>query len=256
MNTLECEFEIFPAIDLLDGKSVRLQRGDKSTAQLVHPDPVEQLQEYKAAGARWVHVVNLNAAFGESEAMGEGIRKNTEVIRRLTAMGGVHIQLGGGLRSPLAINEALDAGVARVVIGTWAVREFQPAMREVARCPEKFVVGVDSLKGQIAVHGWTRTEAMKTIDFALRLKEAGVQRVLYTEVERDGLLGGVGLEGTIALARDSGLLVIASGGVKDLEDIRALGRQTGVCGVVTGKALAAGTLRLPEALRLARPSLS
>ncbi|MEY4066212.1 MAG: 1-(5-phosphoribosyl)-5-[(5-phosphoribosylamino)methylideneamino] imidazole-4-carboxamide isomerase [Pseudomonadota bacterium] len=248
------EFEVFPAIDLLDGQSVRLQRGEKATAQVVHPDPVQQLEEYKAAGARWVHVVNLNAAFGETVATSSGLGKTNEMIRRLSQSRDVQIQLGGGIRSPFALHEALDAGAARVVIGTWAVRALDEVSREIARCPERCVVGVDSWNGHIAVHGWTRTEALKTLDFARRLKDAGVQRVLYTEVERDGLLGGVGLEGTAALARDSGLLVIASGGVKDLEDIRALSLQAGVCGVVTGKALAAGTLQLQEALRLARPS--
>jgi phosphoribosylformimino-5-aminoimidazole carboxamide ribotide isomerase len=250
--TLANEFEIFPAIDLLDGKSVRLKKGVRATAEVVHADPLRQLCEYRDAGARWVHVVNLNAAFGESPSEYAGAARTLEVLRSLIRESGIFIQLGGGIRSEESLQRALDSGAHRVVIGTWATTHFDEVMSKVLLDPERYVIGVDSFGGKIAVQGWTQTSGETTLDFAKRLKCFGVRRVLFTEVERDGLLQGAALDATSQLAAASGVEVIASGGVRDLTDVRSLSQIPGVSGVVTGRALAQGTLNLRDALMFSR----
>lgn len=241
-------FDVFPAIDLLDGQSVRLQKGRRETAQVVHACPLAQLQGYARAGARWVHIVNLNAAFGDDPGSHAGSQATLQTIRRLVSGSGLKIQLGGGIRSHQAVSEALALGVDRIVIGTWAVTDFHDVMTVVQSDPQRFVIGVDSLGGEIAVHGWTKTEPLPTLDFAKKLASSGVRTVLFTEIERDGMLCGAAHNATASLAKESGLEVIASGGVRDLNDIQTLAQMAGVCGVITGRALAEGTLRLEQAL--------
>lgn len=245
-------FVVFPAIDLLDGQSVRLRKGARESAEVVHPDPLQQLQGYKKSGAQWVHVVNLNAAFGDDQTQHAGACKTLEVIRNLVADAGLKIQLGGGIRSLEALASALASGVDRVVIGTWATTHFDLVMSEVRKQPDRFVIGLDSLNGCVAVHGWTQSSGESTLSFASKLKGAGVKTVLFTEIERDGMLAGAAVEATAQIARESGLQVIASGGVRDLKDIRELATRPGVTGVITGRALAQGTLDLSEALACAR----
>lgn len=247
-------FDIFPAIDLLDGQSVRLRKGKRESAEVVHADPLEQLREYKRAGAQWVHVVNLNAAFGDQVTHHPGALKTSFVIRKLVAETGLRLQLGGGIRSLETLATALASGVDRVVIGTWAASEFDVVMAEVRKQPSRFVIGVDSLDGKIAVHGWTQVSSESTLSFAHRLKDAGVETVLFTEVERDGMLLGAAVERTAELAHETGLRVIASGGVRDLSDIARLATYPGIYGVVTGRALFEGSLRLTDAISCVRHS--
>jgi len=245
-------FDVFPAIDLLDGKSVRLLQGKRESAHVVHDNPLRQIKEYAAAGARWVHIVNLNAAFGDSPESHDGAQSTQNLIRELVRQSGLKIQLGGGIRSVESLQSALSLGVNRVVVGTWAMTDFESVMEHVRQCPERFVIGVDSLDGHIAIRGWTQKSSETTLEFAKKLKSAGVLRVLFTEVERDGMLQGAAVEASARLAAESGLLVIASGGVSGFDDLRALSRCNGVCGVVTGKALATGRLSLSEALSVQR----
>lgn len=245
-------FDIFPAIDLLDGQSVRLLQGKRESAHVVHTDPLTQIQEYAAAGARWVHIVNLNAAFGDSPENHSGADATEKLIAQLVKKSGLKIQLGGGVRSEPALVRALSLNVDRVVIGTWVNSHFDEVTFHVRQDPNRFVIGVDSLGGRIAIRGWTQTTEETTLSFSKRLKSAGVRRVLFTEVERDGLMQGAAVDNTAALARDSGIEVIASGGVSDLNDIRALSACPGIGGVVTGKALASGRLLLSEALLFQR----
>lgn len=245
---LRAQFDVFPAIDLLDGKSVRLRKGQRESAEVVHADPVRQLQEYASAGARWAHIVNLNAAFGDDPVSHPGARRTLERIREIVSSSSMRIQLGGGIRSRTAVANALALGVSRVVIGTWAVTDFEEVMSLVRSNPSQFVIGVDSLGGRIAVHGWTHTEGLTTIEFAKKLAVAGVETVLFTEIERDGMLSGVALEATAQLGRESGLSVIASGGVRDIDDIQTLAETDNVAGVITGRALAEGTLDLKQAV--------
>jgi phosphoribosylformimino-5-aminoimidazole carboxamide ribotide isomerase len=242
------EFDIFPAIDLLDGQSVRLLQGKRESAHVVHANPLQQIRDYATAGARWVHIVNLNAAFGDSAQAHAGAAETESLIGRLAAQSGLKIQLGGGIRSVDSLQRAFTLGVSRVVIGTWAMTDFDAVMEHVRRAPDRIVIGVDSLGGHIAIRGWTQTHPETTVAFAKRLKSAGVQRVLFTEIERDGMLQGAALEATARLAAESGVSVIASGGVAGIDDIRALSECDGVTGVVTGKALASGRLSLKEAL--------
>lgn len=246
------EFVIFPAIDLLDGQSVRLRKGQRATAEVVHNNPIEQLKEYREAGARWVHVVNLNAAFGDDPKVHAGASQTAELIRRLSQQTGLNIQLGGGIRSTQSLQHALELGAQRVVIGTWATTHFEDVMNEVCKDPGRFVIGVDSFAGKVAVHGWTQSSGESTLEFARRLKARGVRCVLFTEIERDGMLQGAALVSTAQLAELSGLQVIASGGVRDVHDVKALSEIPGVCGVVTGRALAERTLVLGDALLYSR----
>jgi phosphoribosylformimino-5-aminoimidazole carboxamide ribotide isomerase len=246
--SLQNTFDVFPAIDLLDGKSVRLKKGQRETAEVVHDNPVSQLQEYARAGARWAHIVNLNAAFGDDPAMHCGAQSSLNVIREIVSSSPVKIQMGGGIRSRDAVVDALALGVSRVVIGTWAVTDFEDVMRLVRSNPSQFVIGVDSFGGRIAVHGWTQTKEWTTLDFAKMLAAGGVETILFTEIERDGMLTGAATETTASIGRESGLAVIASGGVRNLDDIRALAESGHVSGVITGRALAEGTLDLQQAL--------
>lgn len=241
-------FDVFPAIDLLDGKSVRLRKGLRDSAEIVHENPLLQLQGYADAGARWVHIVNLNAAFGDDPAAHSGARMTRDTIGKMISTSPLKIQLGGGIRSRQSVSDNLELGVDRLVVGTWAVTDFDEVMSLVRMNPSQFVIGVDSLGGQIATQGWTQTEPVSTLEFAKKLANAGVETVLFTEIERDGMLSGAALDATARLAQGAGLSVIASGGVRDLEDIRALARVDGVSGVITGRALADGTLNLKQAL--------
>lgn len=250
--SLQSSFDVFPAIDLLDGKSVRLRKGKRESAEVVHADPLLQMKEYVAAGARWVHVVNLNAAFGDDPVSHSGAQCTLSILREMNRSNNIKVQLGGGIRSRDAVSEALSLGVSRIVIGTWAVTHFEDVVELIRSNPSQFVIAVDSFGGKIAVHGWTQTESWTTLDFAKKLAAEGVETILFTEIERDGMLTGAALDSTANLARESGLSVIASGGVRDLSDVRTLADTLNVSGVITGRALAEGTLDLRQAVSLNR----
>ncbi len=248
-------FDVFPAIDLLDGQSVRLRKGKRDTAHQVHPDPLVQVEGYLAAGARWVHIVNLNAAFGDPEDHG-GARSSLAMIRKLIERGKsekepLMLQLGGGVRSVVFAQSLFDLGVDRVVIGTWVQRDPEAVCRLARTHGDGVVVGLDALHGKLAVQGWTESHAdIDLHTFATRLADGGVRRALYTQIESDGMLTGVHSEPLVQLAKKSGLHVIASGGVAGLQDVADLSKLShrGICGVVIGKALHAGHLQLRDAL--------
>jgi len=244
-------FTIFPAIDLLDGRSVRLQQGRRESAHTVHPDPLAQLRGYAACGAKWVHVVDLNAAFGDPLA-GEARAANRAILKRVLLEGTLNVQAGGGVRGEADALALFELGVQRVVVGTWAVKAPEAVMALARRFPGRVVVGLDTVGGYVAVQGWTESSAHSVEDFGRTLRAGGVDTSLFTEVERDGLLSGIDAERAGKLAADTGLSIIASGGARDLGDITRLADTRGVSGVVVGKALHAGTLRLEEALAFQR----
>ena len=242
--------EIFPAIDLRGGKVVRLRQGDPALQSVYSDQPAEIAQRWQAEGARWLHVVNLDGAFSSSASS-----RNVEAVQLIVRTCPLPVQLGGGLRSLEAIRAALELGIARVVLGTLAVQSPE-IVRDAVRTfgADRIVAGLDAKEGMVTTHGWQSQSALGVIDVALGMKELGVLRVVFTDIARDGMLQGVNLEATRALACDSQLRVIASGGVASLDDIYRLKaiESDGVEGVIIGQALYTGAVRLSEAIHVSQ----
>jgi phosphoribosylformimino-5-aminoimidazole carboxamide ribotide isomerase len=237
---------IFPAIDLKQGKVVRLAEGDMDRATIYGDDPVAQAMTFADAGAQHLHMVDLDGAFA-----GESI--NGEVVRAVVAAFPGHVQLGGGIRDRKAIEGWFDAGVARLVIGTAAL-ENPDLVREAARdFPGGIVVAVDARDGMVATRGWADVSDVSVEDMARRFEDAGVAALLFTDVGRDGLLKGCNVPATVDLARAVDIPVIASGGVAGVGDIHilALHAREGIEGVITGRALYDGRLDLATAIAIA-----
>lgn len=237
---------LFPAIDLKDGRCVRLQRGLMESATVFNNDPAAQARAFAEAGFKWLHCVDLNGAF-------DGRSVNADVVKAIRAAIDLPIQLGGGVRDMKGVAAWLDAGITRVILGTVALTN--PALvKEAARAfPGKIVVGADAKGGRIATQGWAETTDLTPEELAERFEDAGVAAVLFTDVDRDGLLQGVNAPATVRLARHIGIPVIASGGVSGIEDIKALvcAKEPNIEGVVIGRALYDGRIDATEALRLA-----
>ncbi len=230
---------IIPAIDLLGGAAVRLKAGRREDATVYSTAPWEVAAGFVAAGAACLHVVDLDGAFA-------GERRHTEVLGRIVAAG-APVQVGGGLRRAADVDGVLAAGAALAVIGTLAAREPAEAERICRRHPGRIVVAVDARGGKVAVAGWTETSSLDALDLARRAETWGAARILYTDVERDGLGGGPAVAATARLARALAIPVIASGGIGRLDDLRAL-RDAGVPMCVVGRALYDGAFTLAEAL--------
>jgi len=232
---------LYPAIDLKDGQCVRLLRGEMSAATVFGDDPAAQAAKFQAAGCDWLHLVDLNGAFAGTPVNGAAVEA---ILARVT----VPAQLGGGIRDMATIALWLEKGLARVILGTVAVEN--PALvREAAKAfPGKVAVGIDARQGRVATKGWaTETDVMAT-DLARSFEDAGVAALIYTDIDRDGAMGGPNLEATEALARAVTIPVIASGGVSSMADLIAL-RDTGViAGAISGRALYEGALDLGAAL--------
>jgi phosphoribosylformimino-5-aminoimidazole carboxamide ribotide isomerase len=237
---------VFPAIDLKDGQVVRLAEGDMARATVYGDDPAAQAEIFAAAGAQHLHVVDLDGAFA-------GEARNARAVEAIVSAFSGHVQLGGGIRSAEAVERWFGLGVSRIVIGTAALTD--PAfVREVAAAyPGGIVVAVDARDGMVATAGWAAVSDVPVADMARRFEDAGVAAVLFTDVGRDGLLKGCNIDATLDLARAIDLPVIASGGVKGLDDIRmlALHAWEGIEGVITGRALYDGRLDLAAAIAMA-----
>ncbi|MBN8840344.1 MAG: 1-(5-phosphoribosyl)-5-[(5-phosphoribosylamino)methylideneamino]imidazole-4-carboxamide isomerase [Sphingomonadales bacterium] len=238
---------VFPAIDLKQGQVVRLAEGDMARATVYGDDPAAQAMLFAEAGAEHLHVVDLDGAFAGQSVNGDAVRA---IVARFPG----HVQLGGGIRTPEAVEAWFDLGVARVVIGTAAL-ENPDFVRAMARAfPGGIVVAVDARDGLVATKGWAEVSTVSVTDMARRFEDAGVASLLFTDVGRDGLLKGCNVAATVDLARAVDIPVIASGGVKGIGDIHMLALHTrdGVEGVITGRALYDGTLDLGAALSVAR----
>ncbi|MDE2161679.1 MAG: 1-(5-phosphoribosyl)-5-[(5-phosphoribosylamino)methylideneamino]imidazole-4-carboxamide isomerase [Alphaproteobacteria bacterium] len=237
---------LFPAIDLKDGSCVRLKRGKMESATVFNDDPAAQAHTFADAGFRWLHCVDLNGAF-------EGRSANAEAVKAIRAAIDLPIQLGGGIRDMKGIEAWLEAGITRVILGTVALTN--PALvKEAARAfPGRIVVGADAKGGKIATQGWAETTDMTPAELGERFENAGVAAILFTDIDRDGLLRGVNVAATAALARSVNIPVIASGGVSDIADVEALlaTGETNIEGVVIGRALYDGRIDANVALRLA-----
>jgi len=239
--------EVIPAIDLKEGRCVRLRQGRMEDATVYGDDPVAQARRWEAAGAVWLHLVDLDGAFAGAP---RNLKAVTDVVRAVKA----DVEVGGGIRDLERVRAYLDAGVARVILGSAAVRNPDLVAEAAARYPGRVVVGIDAVGGKVAVQGWAEVTEVKATDLARRMADLGAAAVIYTDIDRDGMQSGVNLEATREVARAAGVPVIASGGVGTLEDIRALLplAADGVCGVITGRAIYEGTLDLAEAIRVAR----
>jgi phosphoribosylformimino-5-aminoimidazole carboxamide ribotide isomerase len=238
---------VFPAIDLKGGKCVRLAEGDMARATVYADDPGAQAQRFADAGARALHVVDLDGAFAGASRNGDGVRA---ALAAFKGKGG-RVQVGGGVRTRADVEAWFELGVWRVVMGTAAL-ENADLVREVARAhPGRIVVAVDARDGLVATRGWATRSTVAVAQLAHQFEDAGVAALLFTDVGRDGMLKGVNIDATLNLAAATTLPVIASGGVAGIADIKALVGQTGVEGVITGRALYDGRLDLVEALAVA-----
>jgi len=234
---------LFPAIDLKDGLAVRLQQGDMARATVFNRDPAAQAQAFERQGFEYLHLVDLDGAFA-------GKPMNASAVEGILSAVKIPLQLGGGIRDRATIDGWLGKGVARVIIGTAAVRD--PALvKEAARAhPGRVAVGLDARDGKVAVEGWAATSELSALDIARRFEDAGVAAIVYTDVARDGMLKGLNLDATIALADAVSIPVIASGGLASIDDIRALlePRAQKLAGAIAGRALYDGRLNAAEAL--------
>jgi phosphoribosylformimino-5-aminoimidazole carboxamide ribotide isomerase len=237
---------LFPAIDLKDGHCVRLQRGAMESATVFNADPAAQAKAFTDAGFEWLHCVDLNGAF-------DGRSTNADAIKAIRAAIRLPIQLGGGIRDMAGIEGWLAAGITRVILGTAALKN--PALVKTAahKFPGKIAVGIDARDGKVAVEGWAETSQLEVTDLARRFEDVGVAAIIFTDIARDGMLGGVNAEATAALARAVRIPVIASGGVAGIEDIQSLkaANESNILGVIIGRALYDGRIDPRAALDLA-----
>jgi len=239
-------FELVPAIDLLDGRCVRLARGDYAAATVYDDDPAAVARRFADAGARRIHVVDLAAAKS-------GRRAHAEAIRAVArAAGAVPVQLGGGIRDLAAVEQAFELGVDRVVIGTAALRDPGFVRAAAGRFPGRVAVGIDAREGRVAVEGWLETSDARVVDLAKSFEDAGVAALIHTDIARDGMLTGPNLAASVELAQAVAIPVYASGGVGSLADVRLAAALAGrgLAGVIVGRALYAGALDLREALEV------
>jgi phosphoribosylformimino-5-aminoimidazole carboxamide ribotide isomerase len=234
--------ELYPAVDVQGGRVVRLRQGEAARATAYADDPVAVAEAFAASGARWIHLVDLDRAFGRGD--------NRTLARRVLAAAKTQVQVGGGLRTAEAIEEMLTWGATRVVVGTRAATDPALVERLLRRHgAARLAVGIDAKDGRVAVRGWTEVFDLTPLELARRVHGQGATTVIYTDVARDGMLAGPDLDGARALAA-LGLDVIASGGVASLDDLRAV-RMGGLAGAIVGRALYEGRFTLPEALRCA-----
>jgi len=238
---------VIPAIDLKDGQCVRLRQGRMDDSTVFGDDPVSMARRWVDAGCRRLHLVDLNGAFAGTPVNGEAV---TAIAK---AFPGLPIQIGGGIRTLETIEHYVKAGVSYVIIGTKAVKEPAFVKEACAAFPGKVIVGLDAQDGFVATDGWAEVSSVKAVDLAKQFKDDGVSSIVYTDIARDGMMQGVNVEATLNLAVEGGIPVIASGGVTNIEDIRALSKVAGqgILGAITGRAIYEGTLDVAEAQTLA-----
>lgn len=236
---------LFPAIDLKDGACVRLFRGDMDRATVYNPDPPGQAKAFTKAGFKWLHLVDLNGAIAGKPINGEAVEGILKAVK-------IPAQLGGGIRDLETMAMWLDKGIARIILGTVALNDPDLVKEACRRFPGRIVVGIDARDGYVAVEGWAKTSKVKSLDLALRFEDCGVAAIVYTDINRDGVMAGVNLEATVDLAWSLTTPVIASGGVSSLADLEELKRveDSGIEGVICGRALYDGRIDPKTALKL------
>lgn len=237
---------LYPAIDLKNGNCVRLLRGDMNAATVFSASPAEQARAFEAAGFSWLHLVDLDGACAGESRNGESI---SAILAALT----IPVQLGGGIRSMEHITHWLEAGIARVILGTAAARNPALVLEACKAYPNHITVGIDARAGMVAVEGWAETSTLSAIDLAKRFEDAGVAAIIYTDIDRDGAMQGANVTETAALARAISTPVILSGGVTTVADLQHISEEggSGISGAIIGRALYEGTITAEEALRYA-----
>ena len=236
---------ILPAIDLRNGKCVRLLQGRLEDETVFADDPVEMARRWQENGAEYLHLVDLDGAF-------QGAPVHLPVVQKIKEATGLPVELGGGIRDMETIAKVLASGVDRVILGTVAVSNPELLASACAEFGERIVLGLDARDGKVAIKGWVDVTEKSAVELACELKEKGVRRIIFTDISRDGMLSGPNLKSIEELASKTGIPVIASGGVNVLADIVNLKKIAGVEGVITGKALYTGSLNLSEAIQAAR----
>ena len=236
---------LYPAIDLKDGMTVRLLRGEMGSATIFNKDPVDQAVTFQEAGFEWLHIVDLNGAVS-------GRPVNHDVVRAIISAVGLPIQLGGGIRDLATITTWIEAGVERVILGTAAVKQPDLVAAACRDFPGKIAVGIDARNGYVAVEGWQETSGTSAVDLARRCEDTGVATIIHTDIDRDGALKGLNLQASAELAAAVSLPIIASGGLASLDDIAQalLLQEKGIAGVVCGRALYDGRVDPAAALSL------
>lgn len=236
---------LFPAIDLKDGKCVRLKLGEMDQATVFNDDPADQAAQFEAQGFQYLHVVDLNGAFA-------GKPVNAAAVEAILAAVKMPVQLGGGIRDLDTVEMWLTKGIRRVILGTIAVRDPGLVKEACAKFPGRVAVGIDAKGGKVAVEGWAETSELTAVDLARRFEDAGVSAIIYTDIERDGVLKGLNLPATAELARATSIPVIASGGLASIEDVKALmhPEYAALEGAITGRALYDGRIDPKAALRV------
>jgi phosphoribosylformimino-5-aminoimidazole carboxamide ribotide isomerase len=236
---------LFPAIDLKDGLAVRLEQGDMARATVFNRDPADQAQAFELAGFEYLHIVDLDGAFA-------GKPMNARAIEHILEAISIPVQLGGGIRDMATIEGWLGKGVNRVIIGTAAVRDPELVKRAARAYPNRVAVGLDARDGKVAVEGWAETSELTALDLARRFEDAGVAAIVYTDVARDGMLKGLNLDATVALAEAVSIPVIASGGLASIADVQAMlePQARKLAGAIAGRALYDGRLDAAAALAL------
>ena len=232
---------LYPAIDLKDGACVRLRRGDMDQATVFNDDPGAQAKQFADAGCEWIHVVDLNGAFA-------GAPVNGAAVDAILAAVDVPVQLGGGIRSLDTAEDWLTRGVRRIVLGTVAVKDPNVVIEACRRWPDRVAVGIDARGGYVAVEGWAEQSTLSVSDLAQRFEDAGVAAIVFTDIGRDGMMQGVNVDATAALAAETAIPVIASGGIASIDDLRALRSKGGIAGAISGRALYDGRLDIGAAL--------
>ena len=236
---------LYPAIDLKDGNCVRLLRGDMDKATVFSGSPADQAALFEESGFEWLHLVDLNGAF-------EGKPVNASAVKSILARVNMPVQLGGGIRNMQMISDWIEAGISRVILGTIALKNPQLVKEACRLFPGQIAVGIDAKDGFVAVAGWAEISDKKAIDLAKQFEDAGVAAIIYTDISKDGAMGGPNVEETVALAEQISVPVIASGGISNVADIALYKAQEmmGIEGVIIGRALYEGAIDAKEALKL------
>lgn len=234
---------LYPAIDLKEGHCVRLIQGDMEQATVFNDDPASQAASFADAGASWLHLVDLDGAFA-----GEPV--NARAVEAIVNEVDIPVQLGGGIRNLETIENWLSRGVMRVILGTVAVKDPDLVNQACRKFPGHIAVGIDARGGRVAVEGWAEETDIQAVDLARKFADAGVEAIIYTDIDRDGVLQGANILATAEMARAVSIPVIASGGVSSLKDIRALIAEKKIAGAIIGRALYDGRIDLAEALKL------
>ena len=236
---------LYPAIDIKDGKCVRLRQGNLNDEEIFNTDPVDQAKKFENIGFKNLHIVDLNGAV-------KGQSVNTEIIKNIRKKISIPIQLGGGIRDMKSIKEWLNIGIDRVILGTAAFIKPNLLIESCKIYPNKIILGIDSRSGKVATDGWTKTSQEDHIEFAVKFRDVSLYAIIFTDISRDGMMEGINIKDTIRLADSVDIPIIASGGIKNIDDIKliAKNKNRGIIGAILGKAYYSGSIDPIEALKI------